>query len=154
MNSAGETLLTGAAGGHPVMSRFLSRGYIAAPAPPGTSNFYAIVPSVEGTHLCAFQVKTRWNKGADGRWHIMRPKHGSIIAHIIKISHKTWLRLPGKGGRPHEDSNMRRRLPDYSKILGLNSSYKSGWLKQYLEKWDQIQPLALPVSRMTKGQNR
>ncbi len=175
MNAIDGTSLTGAAGEHLVMSRLLSRGYIAALAPQGVPNFDVVVTSVDGNHLCAFQVKTRWDKGSDGGWH-MRPKHedlendrifycfvdlgkaptpastvyvipSSVVAKVVKTSHSTWLNRPGKSGQAHKDSSVRRLLPDHSRLMGPDCAFKLGWLDQYCENWDQIKRLTLPDLR-------
>ena len=77
-----QSSLTGAAGEHLVMSRLLSRGYIAALAPQGVLNFDIVVTSTDGTQLCAFQVKTSWDKGADRGWH-MQERHERIAGDSI-----------------------------------------------------------------------
>lgn len=84
-----QSSLTGAAGEHLVMSRLLSRGYIAALAPQGVPNFDIVVTSTEGTQLCAFQVKTSWDKGADRGWH-MQEKHERITADSIFHALSIW----------------------------------------------------------------
>ena len=169
MNAIDGTSLTGAAGEHLVMSRLLSRGYIAALAPQGVPNFDVVVTSLDGSQLCAFQVKTRWHKGSDGGWH-MRPKHeelvsdrifycfvdlgkkpaaasaiyvipSKVVANVVQLSHATWLSRTGKNGQPHKDSSVRRLLPDHTKLMGENCPFSSGWMDEYLENWEQIRRL-------------
>ena len=170
MKSIGKTSLTGAAGEHLVMSRLLSRGYIAALAPQGVPNFDVVVTSVDGTQLCAFQVKTRWEKGGDRGWH-MQEKHehlsspsilycfvdlglagsnsptvhvipSEVVAKVVKQSHESGLSKPGAKGQKHNDSNFRRLLPDYVKLMGAECDYRLGWMDRYLESWDQIKGVA------------
>ncbi|MEX0969152.1 MAG: hypothetical protein WD046_01760 [Paracoccaceae bacterium] len=159
-----STSLTGAAGEHLVMSRLLSRGLIAALAPQGVPNMDIVVTSVDGMQLCAIQVKTRWEKGSDGGWHMGR-KHETIVgsnifycfvdlgtsvtdlpvvyvlpsetvANVIARTHATWLAGTGKNGHVRKDSNFRRLSPDNSKLLGDDSEFGQNWLAPYREAWD------------------
>lgn len=156
------TMLLGAAGEHYVMCQFLRRGLIAALAPVGVPNADLIVTDDIGEKLCAIQVKTRVDKGSDGGWH-MSKKHEDIVsenllyafldfgsslvdppncfivpsaevAAAVKGSHALWLATPGKRGQQRNDSNMRRFLPDYSKV-GLDIGRPLGWLDPYREAW-------------------
>ncbi|HRO14803.1 MAG TPA: hypothetical protein PLL33_07135 [Paracoccus sp. (in: a-proteobacteria)] len=165
--------LTGAAGEHLVMSRLLSRGYIAALAPQGVLNFDIVVTSPDGAHLCAFQVKTSWEKGNDRGWH-MQEKHEATVADSIfyalvdlgknadalpavyvvpsrqvadavKTSYLAWRQQPGKKGQPHKNTKFRRLNLDYSKICGPDFPLKMGWLDAYRENWAQIASFAWPA---------
>ena len=153
------------------MSRLLSRGYIAALAPQGVPNFDIVVTSVDGTQLCAFQVKTRWEKGGDRGWH-MQEKHehlsspsifygfvdlgklgdnsptvhvipSSLVAKLVKESHGCWLSKLGPKGKTRNDSSFRRLLPDFQKLMGAECDYRLGWMDEYKENWDQVKNLAL-----------
>ncbi len=129
--------------------------------------------------LCAIQVKTRRDIGRDKGWD-MKAKHetmivddlfyvlvdvgqqpsdrttcyvlpSNVVADCIRSCHRVWLDTPGRGGRPHKDSNMRRLLPDYSSIKPVSDDgrmivdqYQSGWLTRYRENWGI---LGLPVAR-------
>ena len=154
------------------MSRLLARGFIAALAPQGVPNMDIVVTTVDGKTLCSIQVKTRWHKGADGGWH-MGKKHEEIVernvfycfvdlgksasdaskvyvlpsyivARVIKGSHAHWLARPGKNGAVHNDSNMRRFLPDYSKDFGKVTEFGANWLEPYSENWDILAPPTQP----------
>jgi len=162
-----RTTLIGAAGEHYVIFRLLGMGYIAGLAPQGAPNTDIIVTNIGGGKSVAIQVKTKLFVGRDQGWH-MRPKHAeisepylfycfvdlstgpeslppvyilpsSIVAKAIDSTHKLWLSLPGVGGRPHKDSNVRRLLPDYSQTLHVDhpvvSEYSEGWLDEYKENW-------------------
>lgn len=181
MNAISKTSLTGAAGEHLVMSRLLSHGFIAALAPQGVPNFDIVVTSVDGSQLCAFQVKTRWEKGGDGGWHMQEKHEGLaspsifycfvdlgrfgncaptvhvvpsvVVAQVVKESHVRWLETPGAKGQKRNDSKFRRLLPDYTKLMGAASEYRSGWLDRYLENWDQVQALASPAPSTQKEGN-
>lgn len=156
------TMLLGAAGEYYIMCQFLRRGLIAALAPVGVPNADLIVTDDIGEKLCAIQVKTRIEKGTDGGWH-MSKKHEDIVsenllyvfldfgsslidppssfivpsaevAAAVKESHAFWLATPGKRGQQRNDSNMRRFLPDYSKV-GIEIGRSQGWLEPYREAW-------------------
>ncbi|WP_220443756.1 hypothetical protein [Paracoccus luteus] len=165
--------LTGAAGEHLVMSRLLSRGYIAALAPQGVLNFDIVVTSPEGARLCAFQVKTSWEKGSDRGWH-MQEKHEALVADSIfyalvdlgknadatptvyvvpsekvadavRTSHVAWRQKLGKKGQSRNDTKFRRLNLDYTKICGSDFPLKAGWLDPYRENWAQIASFSRPA---------
>ena len=165
-----SSTIVGAAGEYHVLSQLLRRGWIAALAPDGAPNMDILVTDENNQKLCAIQVKTRRDIGGDKGWH-MKPKHETmfaddlfyvfvdvgkqpsdttvsyilpsrVVADCIRDCHRVWLDTPGKGGRPHKDSNVRRLLPDYSNIKpnteeGRNAvdRYRSGWLEHYREEW-------------------
>ena len=163
--------IIGAAGEHHVLSQLLRRGWIAALAPSGAPNMDILVTDRNSKKLCAIQVKTRRGGIEKGKGWPMRPKHESIIADDlfyvfvdlgkqstdptnsyilpsmvvadrIRRDHRVWLATPGRGGRPHQDSNMRRFPLDNSNIKPINQAgktlieqYPPGWLNQYHENW-------------------
>lgn len=165
-----STTLVGAAGEYHVLSQLLRRGWIAALAPDGAPNMDILVTDEANNKLCAIQVKTRRDIGADKGWH-MKPKHegmiapdlfyvfvdvGStpsdpticyilpsrIVADCIRSCHEVWLSTPGRNGNAHNDSKVRRLLPDYSNInpvtarnIAIIDNYRSGWLDRYRENW-------------------
>lgn len=162
-----QSSLTGAAGEYLVMSHLLRRGFIAALAPAGVPNCDIVVTDEIGDRLCAIQVKTRNNKGADGGWHMGRkhehltsatlfycfvdlgaPDAGGqvfivpsrVVANVTRISHEKWLATPGRFGQPHKDGDMRRFLPSYAH-LGL-ADYSSGWLEPYCHAWNLLKRAA------------
>lgn len=58
-----------------------------------------------------------------------------IVADVLMRTHQAWLATPGKGGRPHKDSKIRRILPWLpSPIPG----YEGSWLEAYRERWDLL----------------
>jgi hypothetical protein len=157
--------LLGAAGEHYVMSQLLRRGLIAALAPVGVPTADIVVTDDIGERACALQVKTRRAIGSDGGWH-MKSKHehirgaslfyvflsfpadfgqlpdafvvpSTVVADALSASHKAWLAIPGRNGKPHIDSEVRRFLPDYSKV-GLADTYGPGWLEQFRDGWDSL----------------
>jgi hypothetical protein len=155
-----DTMLVGAAGEHLVLARLLARGILAAQAPRGTRKADILVNHLEDKTSCLIQVKTRSGKGADGGWH-MKAKHeeikdkdmfycfvdlsephsgvyvipAKVVAKVVTESHATWLATPGKNGRKHNDSDMRRIRNNYGMNL---KSAPDGWMDKYLENWDLI----------------
>ena len=165
-----SSTIVGAAGEYHVLSQLLRRGWIAALAPDGAPNMDILVTDENNEKLCAIQVKTRRDIGRDKGWH-MKPRHetmvaedlfyvfvdvgrqpsdstvsyilpSGVVAGCIRDCHRVWLDTPGKQGRPHKDSNVRRLLPDYSNIKpntekGRNiiGRYRTGWLEPYRENW-------------------
>ena len=150
-----------------MVSELLRRNFIAALAPQGVPNMDIVVTDIAGDHLCAIQVKTRLDKGADGGWH-MRPKHAELVsaklfycfvdfgktpedspsvhilpsakvAEVISASHAAWLSNPGARGQNRKDSSVRRLLPDYSYAYRPNPTpYPRGWLDPYLSAWQLL----------------
>lgn len=146
------------------MAELLRRGYIAALAPQGVPNADIVVTDIEGTRLCSIQVKTRRDIGSDGGWH-MKEKHQQIrgdrlfycfvdfgktvdtrptvhvlpnrlVVDVLSESHRRWLANPGKNDRPHKDTQMRRLLPDYTRVFGAaNNPYPLGWLDAHRDAW-------------------
>ena len=57
-----------------------------------------------------------------------------VVAKVVSESHATWLSTPGKGGKPHKDTDLRRIITEY-KNMRLRSA-PAGWIEQYKEKWD------------------
>lgn len=162
------TSLTGAAGEHFVMSELLRRGMIAALAPAGVPNCDIVVTDDIGERLCAIQVKTRRGKGSDRGWHMGKKHEGltspslfycfvdfamgtgeapftyvvpaPVVARTLAECHQAWLDKPGAKGQPHNDSDFRRFLPDYSNLeMG---KYKAGWLEPFREAWHLLQQQA------------
>ena len=165
-----NSTIVGAAGEYHVLSQLLRRGWIAALAPDGAPNMDILVTDEDNNKLCAIQVKTRRDIGSDKGWH-MKPKHENMIiddlfyvfvdvgkapsdpttcyvlpskevADHIRQCHQVWLETPGRSGRPHKDSNVRRLRPDYSSIKPVSDSgkaiidqYRAGWLTPYRENW-------------------
>ena len=138
-------------------------------APDGAPNIDILVTDGNNHKLCAIQVKTRRDIGHDKGWH-MKPKHetmivdlfyvfvdvgkqpsdpttcyvlpSKVVADCIRLCHQVWLDTPGRGARPHKDSNVRRLLPDYSFIKPISEEgraiidqYRSGWLTYHRENW-------------------
>jgi hypothetical protein len=133
---------------------------LASLAPPGSPDVDILVLSSDQTIVASLQVKTR-TYGPDQGWH-MSEKHEGIVedrlfyafvdleaeppatyivpsrmvAEVVAKSHQLWLETPGRGGRAHRDSNLRRLRPDYSPLEVLG--YEGTWLEQYREGWNLL----------------
>jgi hypothetical protein len=163
---ASDTSLLGAAAEHYVMCQLLRRNMIAALAPVGVRDADIIVSNGSGTAFSAVQVKARREVGTDGGWH-MKSKHetivrpslfycfvdfgktlddrpkswvipSEIVAKVLIETHQAWLAQPGRGGRDHQPTDMRRFLPDFGKRN--THLYPRGWLDQYQDEWRMIAP--------------
>jgi hypothetical protein len=44
------------------------------------------------------------------------PTSSAVVADVIAKNHRAWLNAPGRGGRPHQDNEMRRVAPDYGDL--------------------------------------
>lgn len=156
-----DTQLVGAAGEHLVLSRLLARGILAAQAPRGTRKADILVNHLDKKSSSLIQVKTRSGKGADGGWHMktkheeisdsdmyycfvdLGPEHpevfvipAKVVAKVVRESHAVWLATPGKNGKSHNDTDMRRIRKSYGSNL---KSAPDGWMDKYLENWDQLE---------------
>lgn len=152
-----DTSLTGAAGEHLVLSRLLSKGILAAQAPSGTRKADILVNHLDKNSTALIQVKAR-RSGADGGWH-MSQKHelikedniwycfvdfepsspsiyvvpASLVAKVVTEENASWMRTPGRGGKMHNATEMRRILPSYPYEV---TNAPNGWLQEYFERWD------------------
>jgi hypothetical protein len=62
------------------------------------------------------------------------PSHA--VAEVLATMHQAWLANPGKMGQKHNDTDMRRLMPDYSRTSGAGvGRYVKGWLDEYREAW-------------------
>ena len=151
--------LIGAAGEHFVMFELYRRGIMVGQPPQGVPDIDLLVLDEAAQVLKNLQVKTR-SKGADGGWHMkleheklisprlfyvfvdMAPESpivyvipSKVVAQVVSRSYATWLAIPGKGGRPHSQTDMRRILPSYSfKVAG----FPDGWMDTYKDRWDLL----------------
>lgn len=117
-----DKALIGAAGEHLVLSRLLSRGFLAAPAPRGTRKVDILVNFIDGGNPILVQVKSTLNTPRTG-WPL-GAKHEQVegedlffcfvtlssahpevfvlpsatVASHCRLSHQLWLETPGKKG--------------------------------------------------------
>jgi hypothetical protein len=59
-----------------------------------------------------------------GCWIVPSP----VVADVLKRSHANWLSQPGKRGRPHRDSNMRRFCESYDHEKFSTGFSMDGWM--------------------------
>jgi hypothetical protein len=156
---ATSSLLTGAAGEHYVLYQLHLRGLLAAQSPRGAYAAHVVVFSPAMGIGSMLQVKTR-TLGAGLGWYMRQAREtllhprlfyafvdlqpeqplvyvvpSAIVADVLLRTHRAWLATPGKGGRPHKDSKVRRILPWLpSPIPG----YEGSWLEPYRERWDLL----------------
>ena len=151
--------LVGAAGEHLVLSRLLTRGYLAAQAPRGVRKADILVNHLDGKSSVLIQVKTRQNE-IEGTWMLtkkiedirdddlfyclvdLKPENSKVyvmpsevLAEVTKIQHETWLAIPGKNGKEHVDTDMRTISNKFPFPVSIAPD---GWMNYYLENWNLI----------------
>jgi hypothetical protein len=153
------TGLIGAAGEHFVMYQLYKRGLMVGQPPQGVADVDLLLLDEKANIVKSLQVKAR-SKGPDGGWH-MKAKHetltspqlwyvfvdmepespvcyiipSSVVAKVVYLSHSIWLATPGKNGRPHGHTDMRRVRPKYQfEIPG----FSNGWMEKYKENWELL----------------
>ena len=59
----------------------------------------------------------------------------AMMADVLAKSHRAWLDTPGKGGRAHQESKMRRLTHSYE-----YDTYRvaEGWLSEHQDSWDLL----------------
>lgn len=151
-----DKALLGAAGEHLVLSRLLTKGFLASPAPRGTEKVDIVVTDKSGHSSCRIQVKT--TKGSPRSGWFLSGKHekqietdlfycfvslslplsqvfvvpSAVVADAILRDHQFWLSKPSRSGEPHRDSDMRRISSNMSQMT-------ENWLEVYLENWEQLE---------------
>lgn len=156
------------AGEYYVLSMLHLAGLLAAPAPRNAPVAdILVVDPLANSVVASVQVKTR-TYGADGGWH-MSKKHetliserlfyafvdfepkppkvyvipSAVVAKACAENHKAWLKLAGKKG-PHNDHDMRRILPDFSRHGVTLPEFAPGWMNQFENKWEQLLAVSQP----------
>ena len=155
-----DTQLVGAAGEHLVLSRLLSRQYLAAQAPPGAAKVDILVNHLDGKPPRLIQVKTITGKDINNGWH-MSEKHEKIVdpnifycfvalgdiesdvyvvpsetvATVVTDEMAKWLATPGAKGQQRKYTEMRRIQNQYKDKF---DSAPDGWMNEYLEKWELL----------------
>ena len=151
--------LIGAAGENFVLYQLFRRGLLAGQPPAGVADVDLLILDETANVITNLQVKTR-TYGSDGGWH-MKAKHENlvsdrllyvfvdlepespasfiipsrIVADHVSRSHAIWLATPGKNGKPHKDTQMRRLVPNLSfEVPG----FAHGWIEIYRERWDLL----------------
>jgi len=151
-----EKTLIGSAGESLVLSRLLSRGYLASAAPKGVRKVDIIINHLEEDISKMVQVKTTM-KSPDSGWPLdaghetildddlfycfvsFEDPMGKVyvipartVGDAIRFDHEIWLGQLGKDGKAHSPANKFRRIR-----AAMNGKDKE-WLEEYLENWEQI----------------
>ena len=150
-----DKALVGAAGEHLVLSRLLTRGLLASPAPRGVRKVDILVNSLSGPEAFLVQVKTT-TMGVHQGWQMnaqheeiresnlfycfvdLKPEHptvhvvpSEVVADVLTLDHQSWLDNPGRDGQQHKSTNMRKLRPG---CVG----QEPDWLDEYLEAWQLL----------------
>ncbi len=139
-----STILCGVTGEYFVAAELSRRGFVASLTLRNTRGIDILASNVDATKAVGIQVKTNqnnsrtWilNKKAEAdaaknlfyvfvrlnaldepSFHIV-PR--AVVARTVRDSHRAWLNTPGKGGRAHVDSNVR-------KFKDLDDKYLDRW---------------------------
>ena len=170
-----QSAILGASGEYLVLSHLLRLNFVAGKAPDNTKNYDLIVLNKNGTSSSPIQVKTTFK---EKHW-LLKEKHerpiknlifcfvhmsnqtndseifvidAEVVSHVISMSHKIWLKLPGLQGRKHNDSPMRAlhrdynfftKTKNYNKYLNKEETkfleeHSSGWINKYKDAWNLI----------------
>jgi hypothetical protein len=125
------TTLVGIAGEHFVAAELSRRGYVASITLRNTRGIDVLASNRDATKSVGIQVKTKL--GDEPKW-IMSKKAETdlapnlfyvfvafrdfeppqffivprdVVAKFVRENHQQWLSAPGRGGRAHQDSDMR-----------------------------------------------
>lgn len=143
-----STVLSGVAGEYFVAAELSRRGYIASITLRNTQGIDILASNGESTRTVGIQVKT--NQGSCQEWMLnskiendvpssdlffvfvnlnvlTKPSYHIVprkkVSQYAKKSHAEWLSTPGKSGKPHKDTSVRKfRDPD----------------NLYLDRWDLL----------------
>ena len=176
-----QSSVIGASGEHLVLSELLKRGYVAGLAPFNVKDYDIVVLNKDGTNSFPIQVKTTASNKSG--W-IMQEKHekpvkdliycfvylteklsdteifiidSKKVSNFLKTIHSIWLKVPGKNGKKHNDSNMRMLgrginqsyIDDFEKIKNILNeneqkfilsmkAQNNTWIEQFRDAWEQI----------------
>jgi len=151
-----ERSLVGPAGEHYVLYKLHAKGLLGTHAPRNAPTVDVLVLNPDESVAASIQVKTR-TYGKDQGWH-MSTKHESIIqdrlfyafvdmepaepvcyvvpskvvAAAVAKSYAAWLATPGKNGKKHNATDMRRIRPAYEFDV---KGFAPGWMEPYREAW-------------------
>lgn len=139
------SLLSGVAGEYFVAAELSRRGYLASITLRNTKGVDILCSNADATKTVAIQVKTnrRSNREwvlnqkaesfyADNHFYVFVNLHDNeqqpdyfiapseAVATLVRETHATWLAAPGKDGRAHIDTTMR-------KFTDLSEEYKDRW---------------------------
>ncbi|NBU33693.1 aspartate ammonia-lyase [bacterium] len=139
------SLLSGVAGEYFVAAELSRRGYLASITLRNTKGVDILCSNSDATKTVAIQVKTnrRSNREwvlnqkaeffyADNHFYVFVNLHNNkqqpdyfivpskVVATYVKETHAAWLAAPGKAGRAHIDTTMR-------KFADLSEEYRNCW---------------------------
>lgn len=143
-------VLSGVAGEYLVAGELSRRGLIASITLRNTKGVDILCSNSSASKSVAIQVKT--NQGTDHGWLLSEKSESfyadnhfyvfvnlncgdnpdyfivpsKVVAKDIKRSHALWIKTPGKNGKPHNDSPM-RRFEDKVDKKTQESIYKNKW---------------------------
>lgn len=126
------SILCGVSGEYFVAAELSRRGYVASLTLRNTRGIDVLASDTDATETVGIQVKTnqsnrrewmlnkkaeadraenlfyvfvRLNGTSEPAYHIV-PR--ATVAQFVRADHRAWLRVPGKGGRAHVDTPMRK----------------------------------------------
>ena len=144
-----STIQTGISGEYFVAAELSRRGYVASLTLRNTRGIDILASNRDATKSVGIQVKT--SRGSRADWMLNKkaeadlatnlfyifvclPELGppnyyvvprKVVATFVRDSHRKWLATPGRGGRQHVDTDMRRfndsdgKFKDRWELLGL-----------------------------------
>jgi len=177
-NTAHQNSITGAAGEYLILSNLLRLNLTAGKVPDNTKHLDIMCFNKNRTAASLIQVKTTMKKESKSNW-MFHKKHetpiknlffcfvrmqadsskneiyvidSETVAHVAKMSHQIFLKIPGLKGQKHNDSDVRKLHRNHKSILGKLSlkeatahltkselefldKYSEGWLDQYRDAW-------------------
>jgi hypothetical protein len=135
-------ILCGISGEYFVAAELSRRGHVASVTLRNTRGIDVLASNTDATKTVGIQVKTnqtnrrdwmlnkkaeadraenlfyvfvRLNRTAEPAFHVV-PR--SVVARFIRRDHRIWLKTPGKGGRVHVDTPMRKFKDPEDEYLG------------------------------------
>lgn len=136
------TTLCGVSGEYFVAAELSRRGYVATVTLRNTRGIDILASNLDATMAVGIQVKTtrttrrewmlnkkaeadkaenlfyvfvRLNGTAEPAFHVV-PR--AIVAKFVRAGHRAWLKAPGRGGRAHVDTPMRKFMDPADQYLG------------------------------------
>jgi hypothetical protein len=151
MSVTSDKALIGIAGTHLVCYELVRRGYIASMTSRNTQGIDVLASTKDGRKTASIQVKTRSESSHKDDWilsekdedrkseffyyvfvHLRAEEEktefyivpSKLVAQEISKYHVEWRNAPGRGGRRHQDTTMRKF---FLKYLDDTSKYKDNW---------------------------
>ena len=140
--STPENRLCGTAGEYFVAAELSRLGYVASITLRNVRGIDILVSNVDATQSVGIQVKT--NQGSEKEWILSKKAESeiaenlfyifvnlnggsmpeyhivprNIVAKYVRETHQKWLKTPGRGGRSHVDSPVRKFADQERQFLG------------------------------------